>query len=220
MRNELSTDKSGFLCRRFPSLANSVHNDFPTLRVLYQYVKPATSWSNGGDGLDTSAWLPRQPRLSELAALCERAFSWSPVVINNSFRKNVWDGCCVRRLAQITKVFPPQILQQHVNEGVVGDDPPALSSFLRVKKMTVSPPSFKMYRVEISFHSLSIATQSRLTQPRSVPQDNVSKMVVSIPGPILECTFPSLVQQFTGRVLPTTAQPKPVRFAHRFRDMV
>jgi hypothetical protein len=98
----------------------------------------------------------------------------------------------------------------------VGDDTPALSSFLRVKKMTVSPPSFKMYRVEIAPHSLSIATQSRLTQPHSVPLTaDVSKMVVSVPGPILECAFPSLVQQFTGQVLPTSAQPEPVRFAHR-----
>lgn len=104
LRNELSTDESGFLGRRFPSLADSVHNDFPAICVIYQYVKPATSWSNGGNGPDTSAWLPRQPRLSELAALCERAFSWSSVVIDNSFRKNVWDGCCVRRLVQITKV--------------------------------------------------------------------------------------------------------------------
>ena len=104
LRNELTTDKSGFLGRHFPGLADSVDNNFPTLQVIYQYVKPATSWSNGGDGPDTSAWLPRQPHLSELAVLCERAFSWSSDVINNSFRKNVWDGCCVQRLAQITKV--------------------------------------------------------------------------------------------------------------------
>jgi holliday junction resolvase YEN1 len=105
LRDELSADKSGFLGQRFPGLADSVHNSFPALHVIYQYVKPAISWSNNGvDGPDTSAWLPQQPRLSELAALCERTFSWSPVVIDNSFRKNVWDGCCVRRLAQIMKV--------------------------------------------------------------------------------------------------------------------
>ena len=38
-------------------------------------------------------------------------------------------------------------------------------------------------------------------------------MVVFIPGPILECAFPMLVQQFTGWVLPTTAQPETVRFS-------
>ncbi|KAF8222062.1 PIN domain-like protein [Tricholoma matsutake] len=106
LQNELSTDRSGFLGHCFPGLANSVHNNFPALRVIYQYTKPATSWSNGGDGPDTSAWLPQQPHLSELTALCERTFSWSSVIINNSFCKNVWDGCCVRRLAQITKILP------------------------------------------------------------------------------------------------------------------
>jgi hypothetical protein len=81
--------------------------------------------------------------------------------------------------------------------------------------MTVGPPSFKMYRVEIAFQSLSIATQSHLARPHSVPltAGDVPKMVVSIPGPILECAFPTLVQQFTGRVLPTTSQPEPVRFS-------
>ena len=118
-------------------------------------------------------------------------------------------------------LFILQVLQvqQHVNEGVAGGDTPALSSFLRVKKMTVGPPSFKMYRVKIAPHSLSIATQSHLTQPQSVPLTaHVSKMVVSVPGPILECAFPSLVQQFTGQVLPTSTRPEPVRFAHRGRD--
>ena len=81
--------------------------------------------------------------------------------------------------------------------------------------MTVGPPSFKMYRVEIGLHSLRIATQSHLTQPHSIPlaaHGGAPKMLVSIPGPILECAFPDLVQEFTGRVLPTTAQPEPVRF--------
>ena len=111
--------------------------------------------------------------------------------------------------------FAHHVLQQHINEGVVDDGLPALSSFLRVKKMTVSPPSFKMYRVEIALHNLSITTQSHLTQQHSVPltsHGDVPTMVVSIPGPILECAFPTLVQQLAGRVLPTTAQPEPVRF--------
>jgi hypothetical protein len=51
----------------------------------------------------------------------------------------------------------------------VDDDPHALSSFLRVKKMAVNSPSFKMYRVEIALHGLSIATQSHLTQTPSAP---------------------------------------------------
>ena len=72
-----------------------------------------------------------------------------------------------------------------------------------------------MYRVEVALHSLSIATQSHLTLPQLPLTSHgvVPKMVVSIPGPILECAFPALVQQFTGRVLPTTAQPEPVRFS-------
>ena len=72
------------------------------------------------------------------------------------------------------------------------DDPPTLSSFLRVKKMTVNPPSFKMYRVEIALHGLSITTQSHLKQPHFVPL-TTDHGNVSIPGPILEHSFPTLV---------------------------
>ena len=104
--------------------------------------------------------------------------------------------------------FTLQVHQQHMNEGVVNDGPPALTSFLRVKKMTVNPPSFKMYRVEIALHGLSIAMQSCLTQPHSASPTAHGN--VSIPGPILECAFPALVQQFTGQRLSTAAQPEPV----------
>ncbi|KAF8228321.1 hypothetical protein L208DRAFT_1488673 [Tricholoma matsutake] len=177
LQNELSTDKSGFLGRCFPGLANSVHDNFPALCVIYQYTKPATSWSNGGDGPDINHIF-----LSSLHFVS----ALSPV-IDNSFCKNVWDGCCVQHLAQITK---------HINEGVVDDDPPALSLFLQVKKMTVSLPSFKMYQVKIALHSLHIAKQSHLMRPHSVPltaHGDVPKMVVSIPGPILESAFPMLI---------------------------
>ena len=72
-----------------------------------------------------------------------------------------------------------------------------------------------MYRVEIALHSLSIAMQSHLIQPHSIPlmaHSDGPKMVISIPGPILESVIPTLVQQFTGQVLPTTTPPDPVRF--------
>jgi holliday junction resolvase YEN1 len=104
LQDELLTDKSGFLGWHFPALADHVHDDFLPLCVISQYVRPATSWSNGGDGSDTSTWMPQQPCLADMAALCEHAFSWNLVAINKTFCRNVWDGCCVRHLAQITKV--------------------------------------------------------------------------------------------------------------------
>jgi hypothetical protein len=111
------------------------------------------------------------------------------------------------------KAFTLRTLQQHINNGVVDDGPPSLSSFLQIRKVIYGPPSFKVYRVEISLHSLDITTQSRLTQPHSVPltvHGGVHKMLVSIPTQILERALPKLVQQFKGRVLPVSAQPEPV----------
>jgi hypothetical protein len=114
------------------------------------------------------------------------------------------------------KAFTLRVLQQHVNDGVVDDEAPSMSSFLQIRKVIRGPPSFKVYRVEVSLHSLNVATQSRLTQQHSVPltaQGSVQKMLVSIPAQILERALPMLVQRFMGRGLPVSAQPEPVRIA-------
>ncbi|KAF8227367.1 hypothetical protein L208DRAFT_1379838 [Tricholoma matsutake] len=132
---ELSTDKSGFLGQHFSILAYAVHDDFPNINIIYQYARPATSWSNGQNGPDMSAWLLQQPHLSELAALCEHTFSWGLLAVTSIFCNNVWEGCCVQRLAQITEVFTLHILQQHINGSVIDDGPPSLSSFPQIRKI-------------------------------------------------------------------------------------
>jgi holliday junction resolvase YEN1 len=95
LQDELLTDKLGFLGWHFPALADCVHYDFPPLCVISQYVRPATSWSNGGDGPDTSTWMLQKTHLADMAALCKHAFSWNSVAINKTFHRNVWDECCV-----------------------------------------------------------------------------------------------------------------------------
>jgi hypothetical protein len=111
------------------------------------------------------------------------------------------------------KAFTVTSLQQHVNNGIVNDPPPALSSFLQIRKVKLGPASLKVYRVETSLRSLVVATCSGLTQrPSHLPtaKFNAHKMLVSIPAQILERTLPSLVQQFKAQDLCIGAQPEPV----------
>ncbi|KAF8231230.1 hypothetical protein L208DRAFT_1378226 [Tricholoma matsutake] len=199
LQDELSTNKSGFLSQHFSILAYAVHNDFPNINIIYQYARPTTSWSNGQNGPNTSAWLLQQPHLSELATFCERAFSWGSLAVTSIFCNNVWEGCCVRRLAQITEVFTLHILQQHINDSVIDDGPPSLSSFLQIWKSCLTQP-----------HSVLLMTHG-----------DVQKMLVSIPAQILERALPMLVQQFKGRVPPilpsmlsSTDTSKPVPKVH------
>lgn len=211
--DELSTDKSGFLGHHLSGVACSVHDNFPSTDVIRLYARPATLWCNGGNGPDTSVWLPQMPLVSKLAALCEHSFSWNSQAVASCFQNNVWEGCCIRRLAQITKAFTVTSLQQHVNNGIVNDPPPALSSFLQIQKVKLGPASLKVYRVETPLCSLVVATCSGLAQwPSHLPtaKFNAHKMLVSIPAQILECALPSLVQQFKAQDLCIGAQPEPI----------
>ncbi|KAF8236915.1 hypothetical protein L208DRAFT_1375804 [Tricholoma matsutake] len=169
--DELSTNKSGFLGRHFSILAYTVHDDFPNINIIYQYARPTMLWSNGQNGPDIS-------HLSELAALCECAFSWGSLAVTSIFHNNVWEGCCVWCLAQITE------------EGVYTPHPSA---------------AHLHYHHSFRFRSLDVATQSRLTQPHSVllmTHGDVQKMLVLILAQILECALPMLVQQFKCQVPP------------------
>lgn len=115
LRCELSTNKSGFLRRRLTDVACSVHDNFPCTDIILQYARPATSWSDGRSRPDTSVWVPQLPHVPELVALCERSFAWRSLdAITSVFRRNVWEGCCIQRLAQGPQV-PPWVHSDSVN---------------------------------------------------------------------------------------------------------
>jgi holliday junction resolvase YEN1 len=101
LREELSTNASGHLARRQPSLARKVPTTFPNVNILLQYVKPITSWTE--DTLpDSSHWTPGRLDIAKLASLCELFFTWGMAsgIIRN-FRKNIYAGACVQRLSLV-----------------------------------------------------------------------------------------------------------------------
>lgn len=103
LRYELSNDPNGYLGCTYYQLAASVPDTFPALDVLLQYVKPVTSWSNGGHGPDFSSWSPRQPNIERLAELCGRHFAFGNMSeIAWKFRNVLWEGACIQMLCAVS----------------------------------------------------------------------------------------------------------------------
>ncbi|KIJ96170.1 hypothetical protein K443DRAFT_124563 [Laccaria amethystina LaAM-08-1] len=75
LRDELSSNKQGFLKCRCPALANAFHSDFPQPSIILKYVQPITSWTGGRPLPPFSAWVHHNPDLAEMASLAECSFS-------------------------------------------------------------------------------------------------------------------------------------------------
>lgn len=102
LRFELHNDPNGLLGRKHQVLAARVPATFPNPRILLKYVKPVTSWSNGGHGPNLSSWRPQQPNIEQLAAYCARYFAFGPMAdIVTKFRKVVWEGVCIQMLCAV-----------------------------------------------------------------------------------------------------------------------
>jgi Holliday junction resolvase YEN1 len=69
--------------------------------LILQYAQPITSWKT--DQIpNTASWQRRQPHLTEIAALCEKFFSWgSSGDIVACFKHTLWPGIAIQRLLQV-----------------------------------------------------------------------------------------------------------------------
>jgi len=94
LRAELSTNASGQLSQKFPSLAARVPDSFPQSTHLLLYAKPTTS------DLDLSIHQSQQPDIARLAGICQRRFGWGFANggISVKFHNILWDGMCIRML--------------------------------------------------------------------------------------------------------------------------
>jgi holliday junction resolvase YEN1 len=115
LHTELSTNSSGYLTHKYPSLAKALPSCFPERQLLLLYALPRTSWSEGTAGPDLSVLQPRQPDLVRLASICERRFNWkrNTCDIFNKFHNVLWDGVCIRMLCvrSFSQHLKPQLTQ-------------------------------------------------------------------------------------------------------------
>lgn len=104
LSDELAHDPHRLLGRHYPALAASIPGNFPDPDILRLYTEPITSHSLVDYRPNTHAWIPKLPDTAKLARLCRDLFGWDDIV--DRFCTGVWDGECIRRLAQVYPIHP------------------------------------------------------------------------------------------------------------------
>ncbi|PWN47206.1 hypothetical protein IE53DRAFT_262463 [Violaceomyces palustris] len=105
VKDELRTNRNGFLTTRRPNLANSFPSepfvDPAARRVIASYVWPVTT-------SDTNAAAPLEfrwsnsPDLGSMARQASQRFEWNPTTVLARFRNLIWPGVAVRQLMRIS----------------------------------------------------------------------------------------------------------------------
>lgn len=99
LRHELRTNSKGHIGKRYPSLANSIPEDFPDIDILLSYTNPITSESMGRAHNNLNLTWRKEPDLGKLAATCEFYFEWGyKEAIIKRFRTVVWPSAVLRIL--------------------------------------------------------------------------------------------------------------------------
>lgn len=101
VRNELRTNQNRHLVKRQLTLANKITESFPDPKVVLAYVNPLTSWSNGHSGPDISELQPPVPVIEDIAAFCQKKFSWGRDKVLTKFKNLLWGGACLAMLIEV-----------------------------------------------------------------------------------------------------------------------
>jgi Holliday junction resolvase YEN1 len=97
LREELRTNKSGFIGSKKPALAKKIPDDFPDLDILLSYTNPITSETEGKPTREVT-W-EQEPDIGKIAGLCELYFEWGVKdVIIKRFRTVLWPSAVLRIL--------------------------------------------------------------------------------------------------------------------------
>jgi len=100
LREELSTNASGYFGTRKLALAKSVPEDFPNIDILLSYTNPITSETDASARRThvPPTWA-RELDLSKIAHLCEIHFEWGlKDIIIKRFRTVLWPSAVLRIL--------------------------------------------------------------------------------------------------------------------------
>ena len=99
LQRELAANESGFLSRRYPSIAKQVTPFFPKVDVILAYSNPITSLLPLHSNHPACNLQHRAIAVSRLASLCDLYFKWGDEGLDAliaKFRKIVWPGFVTR----------------------------------------------------------------------------------------------------------------------------
>ncbi|KAJ6545135.1 PIN domain-like protein, partial [Mycena sp. CBHHK59/15] len=104
---EFSTDPHGYLGRKHKAIAAAITNtpSFPDINVLFAYVHPTTSWSEGFTLPNHRLWGLAHPNTAGITVFCENHFGWSTSDIAVKFRKLLYSGVAIQSLLKVCACF-------------------------------------------------------------------------------------------------------------------
>jgi holliday junction resolvase YEN1 len=106
IKEQLRTNSGGHLGKKYGGLGVRVPKAFPNLDIVNAYVYPLTSWSDGRHGPDLVPLNYRVPDVQQIAAFCERLFTWGGMNGTLSKLHNLlWKGVCLRMLFEVRAFF-------------------------------------------------------------------------------------------------------------------
>ncbi|EDR06826.1 uncharacterized protein LACBIDRAFT_299727 [Laccaria bicolor S238N-H82] len=204
LANELLYDPHGVMGMKHPALAQNIPLDFPKLDILRLYTHPLTSWSEHGNGPDTTSWGLHQLNLAKLAVLCEKSFSWgSAGVIVPRFCMNVWPAAVMRML--LNPIDTPGSVDRHLTR----------SSLFRIAREKIGPggpnsgATVPGFSVETATLALIRETVSNLNEDirRKALQQQRPPQYFWIPLTILKARVPNLLNEYNARTRKKKSKP-------------
>jgi len=96
---ELMTNPHRCLPSRQPVLSASIPDSFPSLDILFLYIRPLISPFPVID--QGPAWTSQNINIERMAKLCERTFSWGGTMIITKFINIIWSGVSFRQVLEV-----------------------------------------------------------------------------------------------------------------------
>ncbi|KAJ7083871.1 PIN domain-like protein, partial [Mycena epipterygia] len=190
-----NTLKTTLISQGYPATAAQVTEAFPDPHILSLYVKPLTSWSFNGPGVDASDWRVNVPNLISIVRMCEDLFEWgTPAELPNKLFVVLLPGLCMKHLFRLQPRDELRLLQAHFEDR--GDEAiPPLSSFIWINR-----PHGEVYQVEISTRTIATVITSSLRgtrHNRPTPVQPPKTIVhVGIPRSLLLHGLPAMVNRY------------------------
>ncbi|KAJ7173323.1 hypothetical protein C8R46DRAFT_1255371, partial [Mycena filopes] len=193
VREELRTNSSGCLGRRWPSLADNLLDTFPNPRVVDLYLNPLTSASPSYLGpMPANAWLPREPAIHDVSNLCRSLFRWNGEALLKKLSSCLWPSVAFRMLSSHFVVYSKST--NFVASPTTRGELLKVMKASGLKSASMDLAALNLYRVRVSTQNfVALAGLGHL--PAIAPG---AIKLVSIPSAILAVALRDISLPFTN----------------------
>ncbi|PBK62995.1 hypothetical protein ARMSODRAFT_1024296 [Armillaria solidipes] len=201
------------------SLASNIPQDFPDIHVLFSYIQPITSLSEGRpDFYANLTWTQKEPSIPEIARICEFYFEWGfEATILKRFHKILWPSITFRVLRRQLLSPEDAFLSRFAGEQSVAEDFCSWMTRIHSTRKHFSTDYTPEYRIEINpsaFARIAETGVQGIRRPDDVEWDSSedsdrqnedgtmdprrSSLRVWVPAVLMDWVWPELVEKYRG----------------------